>query len=403
PTRFDEIENSGKAMFDLFRIHYLEPLDTRESEQLWQFLTGEAVGERRIRPIQILTGGNPRLIAILSSFAAGASFGQLMEQITRLIDEYTNYFKSNIESLPALERKIFVTLANIWEPATAAQVAGDARIAVNKTSSLLKRLELRGSVSAVKNTGGRKSYQVTERLYNIYHLMRLRGGQSGRVKAVVDFMVNFYEGEELAKKIAQMAKEACGIDKQNQSDYLEAYKEIFKTVENDHLREQILQLTEPQFLKLPGVLEALSPAIEDSHWIKEPHTAYGKKTTGELLRRRLNKAPRSFFYQHLLATVLAVQGKWDGAFSTAAEFLKNPSSGEEFPNDIIGFFIKAASAGYAKEGLKILKNSSCTSSMEPLIVALQMATGETFNAPQEVVEVAGDVHKQIEEKRKDHN
>ena len=140
PSRFDEIDNSGRAMFDLFKIQYLDPLDTMESKILWESLTGHKVDEKRIRPLQILTGGNPRLLTILSSFAAGTSFRELMGHLTYLIDEYTTYFKSNIESLPALERKIFITLANIWEPAAAAQVARDARLAVNKVSSLLKRL-----------------------------------------------------------------------------------------------------------------------------------------------------------------------------------------------------------------------------------------------------------------------
>jgi hypothetical protein len=36
--------------------------------------------------------------------------------------------------------------------------------------------------------------------------------------------------------------------------------------------------------------------------------------------------------------------------------------------------------------------------MEPLIVALQILVGEDYNAPQEVVEVAKDVLKRIEEK-----
>ncbi|MCP4155677.1 MAG: ATP-binding protein, partial [bacterium] len=172
-TRFDEIDNSGKAMFELFKLHFLEPLNITESRILWESLTGHKVEEQRIRPIQILTGGNPRLMTIISAFAKGATFRELMNHLTSLIDEYTTYFKSNIESLPSLERKIFVTLANIWEPATAARVAQEARIDVNKASSLLRRLESRGGVSVVKAGKGKKSYQVTERLYNIYHLMRL--------------------------------------------------------------------------------------------------------------------------------------------------------------------------------------------------------------------------------------
>ncbi|MCX6583206.1 MAG: ATP-binding protein [Candidatus Aminicenantes bacterium] len=230
-SRFDGIDNAGKAMFDLFKIHYLEPLATQESKLLWEYLTGEEVKENKIRPIHILTGGNPRLLAIISSFAVGASFRELMKQLTSLIDEYTTYFKSNIESLPALERKVFVTLANIWEPADSARVARDARIDVNKTSSLLKRLEFRGCVSALKSAGRKKSYQVTERLYNIYHLMRLSGSQSDRVRAVVDFMINFYEGDALAKKLAELTEDACYLDPEERKDHLAVEKALSVAVD----------------------------------------------------------------------------------------------------------------------------------------------------------------------------
>jgi len=307
PSRFDEIGNAGKAMFDLFKIHHLEPLGTKDSKLLWEHLTGQEVEENKIRPIQILTGGNPRLQVIISSFAAGTSFRELMKQLTFLIDEYTTYFKSNIESLPSLERKVFVTLANIWEPAEAARVARDARINVNITSSLLKRLESRGSVSITKSSGRKKSYQVTERLYNIYHLMRISGSQSNRVQAVADFMVIFYYSEELTNK----------------------------------------KKADPVFYQLIG----------------------------------------------------GTRENWKEAIVVAADSLKDSNLAKDFPNDIISFFTDAAIAGYANEGLKILKNSACAPYMEPLIVALQMLVGEDYNAPLEVVEVAKDVLKKIEEKK----
>lgn len=81
-SRFDETENAGKAMFDLFKPHILEPLNEDECRRIWVSATGQAPTDRRIRPIQILTGGSPRLLTIISSFGAGKSFRELMEDLT---------------------------------------------------------------------------------------------------------------------------------------------------------------------------------------------------------------------------------------------------------------------------------------------------------------------------------
>ncbi len=331
PSRFDEIDNAGKAMFDLFKIHHLEPLSTKDSKLLWEHLTGQEVEENKIRPIQILTGGNPRLLVIISSFAAGASFRELMRQLTFLIDEYTTYFKSNIEILPSLERKVFVTLANIWEPAEAARVARDARIDVNKTSSLLKRLENRGCVSIAKSSARKKSYQVTERLYNIYHLMRISGHQSDRVHAVVDFMVNFYEGKELAKKLVELTEDACFLDPAERRDHLEAYRVILQKIQSPDEFRRIIYSTKQDFFKLPDVLEYLDKMIDQfqpydsqvkKRYEQESMIDY-KESTEELLRKNLLETPKDphvwLKYGLLLQEVSKKYNEAEEAFLKATE------------------------------------------------------------------------------------
>ena len=174
-SRFKEVEEYDKAMYDLFREEELHPLDDEDCIRLWQFATGNKLSLRRIRPIKILTGGNLRLLNIISTFAANSSFRELMSNLTHLVDEHTEYFKSHLDRFSPLDRKVFVALADLWDPSTARYVAKAARIEVNKTSTLLGRLVERGAVEVVDQKGKSKSYQVAERMYNIYHLMRRRG------------------------------------------------------------------------------------------------------------------------------------------------------------------------------------------------------------------------------------
>src|SRR5690242_17726996 len=106
-TTFDQIENADKALFEQFKVHYLIPLTPRDCCTLWNDITVESVTEREIRPIQILTGGNPRLIKIWAQFAGGKSFAEAKEQLVHIVDEYTDYFKGHLEILNPQERKVF--------------------------------------------------------------------------------------------------------------------------------------------------------------------------------------------------------------------------------------------------------------------------------------------------------
>jgi len=160
-TRLDLPENTNKAMFELFKSHVLQPLNDSECEALWLSVTGNELGPRRIRALSIFTGGNPRLLAIISHFGARLSFAELMDDMTGLVDDHTDYFKSHLDSLPSTERKAYVALADLWDPATAREVARASRLNVSMTSSLLKRLISRGAVVEVPGEGRAKRYQVS--------------------------------------------------------------------------------------------------------------------------------------------------------------------------------------------------------------------------------------------------
>jgi tetratricopeptide (TPR) repeat protein len=276
-SRFEQLENSDKAMFELFKIHELEPLSSDDCRTLWSSVTGQELKGDRIRPIQILTGGSPRLLVIISVFAARASFRELMEDLTHLVDEHTEYFKSHIDNLPPLERKVFVTLADLWQPSTAREVAQAARIDVNKASAYLKRLISKGAVMEVEQDSGRKWYQLAERMYNIYHLMRRRGEPSNRVRAVVDFMVHFYSDEDLVKTVPSIAEEACVIDPEARSDHLQALVEILNTPQVDKYRQEIVNKIPKKLFDSPDLPEALremtglsaTPSVEPVSFTEE--------------------------------------------------------------------------------------------------------------------------------------
>lgn len=261
-SRFEQIDNCGKAMFELFRTLDLKPLDERECRTLWSCVTGEELSDERIRPLQILTGGSPRLVAIISMFASRMSLRELMDDLMQLVDDHTEYFKGYLDRLPAVERKTFLALADLWDPATAREVADAARLGVSKASALLRRLMERGAVVLANGQKRTKLYQVAERMYNIYYLMRRRGAPSRRVKAVVNFMVSFYGQEELVGATQRIAEEACGLEPELRVSHYVAYEAMLEKVSARPLREKLLEVTPHSFFEAPDIPLSLKGLLE---------------------------------------------------------------------------------------------------------------------------------------------
>ena len=211
-SRFDEIDHPNHALYDLFRVVTLPALSTEDCDALWSSLSGQPKGGQQIRPLQILTGGNPRLIAMIAGFEKTYSFKDLMVNLFDLVDEHTEYFKSHIEALPPQERRVYLALARLWKPATAREVASQARVNVNKCSSQLKRLIDRGAVSMEDGAKRRRTYYVTERMYNIYYLLRRPGAESQMVETLVRFMGSYYSPKEIVDIGVGMAEDLARDD-----------------------------------------------------------------------------------------------------------------------------------------------------------------------------------------------
>ena len=196
-SRFDQIDHPDRALYDLFRPLQLRPLNTDECATLWEAVSGQRREPTTIRSLEILTGGSPRLLAIVARFGGGLSFQDLMAQLLDLVDDHTEYFKSHLESLPAQERRVYLALAELWKPASTREIAEQARLDTSKCSAQLKRLVERGAVVVAGGSARRKLHYLAERLYNIYYLLRSGRGPDRLLEALVRFMAGYYSPEEL--------------------------------------------------------------------------------------------------------------------------------------------------------------------------------------------------------------
>ena len=206
-SRFEGLDDAEQPFFELFRIIGLEPLTTEECRRLWQAVSGDAVSGREIRPLQILTGGSPRLLVIVAGFAQHHSMRQLMEELVTLIDEHTEYFRSHLEVLAKTERRVYLAAIDLWQPSSTAEIAARARMDVRTVSTMLGRLVERGAIIA-EGSGRKRLYAAAERLYSIYYKLRRERDEAAVVENLIRFMVVFYNEEEQAEMIHRLIWEA---------------------------------------------------------------------------------------------------------------------------------------------------------------------------------------------------
>ena len=252
-SRFAEIDSPDRALYDLFRVRTLRPLDTDQCAVLWEAVAGRPAARETVRSLEILTGGSPRLIAIVARFGAGRSFRELMADLLDLVDDHTEYFKSHLESLPAQERRVYLALAALWKPAAAREIAEHARLDPSQCSAQLARLGERGVVQVAGGSARRKRYYLTERLYNIYYLLRRRRGPDPLVEALVRFMEAYYSPQELMDFGAGIAGEMAALNVEAQSLHQTVLVRLVELPALTGYRDELMA-------KIPTELRPVAPA-----------------------------------------------------------------------------------------------------------------------------------------------
>ena len=190
----------GSAFYDFFAIHELRGLDYEESRQmvlrLAQVHNTPQVSRvledspGRFRALHVLTGGNPRTLVLLYQVFAHDDASSVHVDLERLLDMCTPLYKARFESLSAQAQQLTDALAIGWDPMTAADVATATRLEINLVSAQLNRLVTMGVVEKVPLPAGSKSgFQIGERFFNIWYLMRA----SRRVRRRLEWLVRFLE------------------------------------------------------------------------------------------------------------------------------------------------------------------------------------------------------------------
>lgn len=220
PSPPQQSEDYGAAFYDQFKVHYLRPLDEAEMRALLIHLADVAgrddVRRRvvehpaRLTVLRQLTGGNPRTALTLFFLYAEDFAPNVFGDLEGLLDRVTPLYKARFEELTAQQQVIASAIANHWDPVTAATLGTATGLPSGTISSQLDRLEKTGVVERTELFGEtRTGYQLAERFFNIWFLMR---SASRRQRREVEFLTRFLESFYEPTDRSRLARHLMGED-----------------------------------------------------------------------------------------------------------------------------------------------------------------------------------------------
>lgn len=204
-------QDYGAAFYDHFKVHYLRPLDESEMRELLLHLAEvverDDVRQRvlqhpaRLKVLRQLTGGNPRTTLTLFFLYAEDFAPSVFGDLEGLLDRVTPLYKARFEELTPQQQVVASAIANHWDPITSADLSSAAGLPAGTISSQLDRLEKTGFVERTELFGeSRTGYQLAERFFNIWFLMRSASRRQRReVEFLTRFLENFYEPSDRSR------------------------------------------------------------------------------------------------------------------------------------------------------------------------------------------------------------
>jgi tetratricopeptide (TPR) repeat protein len=228
PRLFNGVQRRTAPFYGFFRPVHLDELTTTEAQQLLvniarlrhqtdlvEFLN-TPTGQTRVKAIQHLAGGNPRIYIIFADFLTHQSIEELVSPFMNLVDALTPYYQSRMQYLSAQQRKIVELLCEKKSPLPVKVIAQRCFMTAQTASSQLKELREKGYVRA-EAIGRDAFYEITEPLMRICLGVKKERGEP--LKLIVDFLRVWYPKTEL--EIMQQALLIAPEQSANLFHYLE--------------------------------------------------------------------------------------------------------------------------------------------------------------------------------------
>lgn len=275
----EDTYNYQAAFYDFFKIDELRGLSEAEMREtivnLARLNKADHIIERidadpaRLRVLHTLTGGNPRTAVLLYGVLLKGIDGDVRSDLEGLLDEVTPLYKSRFEELPPQSQQLLDKLALHWHPASAAVLSKQLGWKVNLVSAQLDRLIGAGIVERVKAPKSKRlNFQIGERFFNIWYLMRTSRRLRRRLIWLVECLRGLYSNEELQTMAKLRMTKLAGDVRDAEtlvalSDALD--DRTFKRALNDCAMELLVKLNDNQALRELFDLDSAKSDVKVRH------------------------------------------------------------------------------------------------------------------------------------------
>lgn len=276
----NDIHDYSQPFFEFFKVIPLEGLDKEETFQLISKLQEKddvkidlRKNKAKIETLAILTGGVIRTVMLIYEIILTDEDGSALRDLEIVLDRITPLYKHRIEDLPVQQRKIIDVIAKQWDAVSTKDISNQIRengkkVATKIISAQLQQLEKNNVIEKKTTNTKNHLYQVKERFFNIWYLMRNGDRKDQRkVRWLTKFLELWYDNEE-------------GFDV-----FMRKHIELLKTGTYDTkaailMSEALVSSDKLNIMNLEKLLHETSAILTDEQRIQLPDISLKKRSAG---------------------------------------------------------------------------------------------------------------------------
>jgi len=217
PIYLKEVSNAGDPMYLFFKQETLTGLSDEEAIAFLENLDRKSGCERihidrdgdRIRGLNRLTGGFPRLLIWLYEIFSTSRVVDVEKNIFQLLDDLSSYYDLRMEGIPPQQEALVDALAQFDGPARPKELSELTGMSVRTVSSQLKRLSKSGYIKKVFPEKRKKAaiYEISDSLFRLWRDMREPLGRE-KVTLIIRFFKLWYSTEEMIEEFGKLETKA---------------------------------------------------------------------------------------------------------------------------------------------------------------------------------------------------